>query len=131
MDAGQLAAYARAHTGSFLPPAGLGADNLLVRRAADPATAPDGEARIELTFSGRVPVALNGVPMTIAELLESLSLIAGRFGVGWQEAPPAPAALVLRAAYAALREPAGMVTLKVSRGEHVVLASEPSLVTAS
>ncbi len=78
-----------------------------------------------------MPVAINGVPMSAAELIESLSLIAGQHGVGWQEAVPAPAAVVLRTAYAALREPAGMVTVTVSRGQHVALASTPSTVGAS
>ena len=36
----------------------------------------------------------------------------------------------MSSAYAALREPAGMVTVSVSRGQHVVLASDPAAVSA-
>jgi hypothetical protein len=129
MDREQLASYARAHGVALVPSAtGGGADNLLVRRTADPARAPEGGARLELTFADRVPVALNGVSMSAAELLESLSLIAGQYGIGWGDATPAPAAPVLQAAYAALRAPAGIVTLRVSRGD-VVLVSDSPLVS--
>jgi hypothetical protein len=55
--------------------------------------------------------------MSAAELIGSLSLIAGQYGVGWRESIHAPAAWVLHAAYAALQEPAGQVRLKVSRGQ--------------
>jgi argininosuccinate synthase len=119
MNAAQLVEYVRQRGLPFVPSAELQhvERNLLVRPATDPARAPDREARVELTFRDHVPVALNGVPMAAAELIESLSLIAGQHGVGWRESFDAPAALVLHAAYGALREPAGMVTLKVSRGE--------------
>jgi argininosuccinate synthase len=131
MDARELAAFARARGVPNLPPASGASDNLLLRRVHDPAGAPDGEARLELTFRGYVPVALNAVAMSAAELLESVSLIAGQYGVGWGEPVAAPAALVLRAAYAVLPEPDGTITLKVARGEHAVLASGPHLVTVA
>lgn len=132
MTSEQVGDYARAR-GIWSPAvtAAVGDQHLLVRRASDPSRAPEAEARVELTFKNHVPVAINGVPMSAAELIESLSLIAGQYGVGWQEAVPAPAAVVLRTAYAALREPAGMVTVTVSRGQHVALASTPSTVGAS
>jgi len=130
MTTEQVGEFARAH-GIWSPAvAAAGDQHLLLRRASDPSRAPEGEARVELTFRNHVPVAINGVPMSAAELIESLSLIAGQYGVGWLEPAPAPAAAVLRSAYAALREPAGMVTVSVSRGQHVVLASDPAAVSA-
>jgi argininosuccinate synthase len=77
--------------------------------------APDTPASVEITFERGVPAAINGVPMPLAELIESLSIIAGQHGVGWIEkehgdatgAPmdlvyEAPAAVVLHVARAAL-----------------------------
>jgi argininosuccinate synthase len=119
MDARALTEYIRANRLPVAtpPPEDHAGQNLLVRPAADPASAPDGEARVELTFSDHVPVAINGVPMSAAELIESLSLIAGQYGIGWRAAIHAPAAWVLHAAYAALRDPAGRVCLRLSRGQ--------------
>ena len=47
--------------------------------------APDSPAYVEITFEQGVPVAINGVPMPLIELIESLSVIAGQHGVGWIE----------------------------------------------
>ena len=78
------------------------------------AQAPDMPAYVEIAFERGVPAAINGVPMPLTELIESLSIIAGQHGVGWIEeerdvtgAPTervhdAPAAVVLHAARAAL-----------------------------
>jgi argininosuccinate synthase len=112
-----------------VPESSVAAGNLLLRRTLNPADAPAGEARVDLAFRDYVPVALNAVTMSAAELLESLSLIAGQYGIGWTEGISAPAAVVLRTAYAALADPDGTIALKVSRGEHAVLASTPPLVT--
>ena len=49
-------------------------------RAAD--TAPDRAAHIDLLFERGVPVALNGVRMPMAELVDSVDTIAGGQGVG-------------------------------------------------
>jgi argininosuccinate synthase len=130
MDAAQLAAYARAHGVPHVPASAIGADNLLVRRVYDPAAAPDGEARLELRFREYVPVALNAVTLSAAELVESLSLIAGQYGIGWRDAIPAPAAPVLQTAYAALRQPDGIVTVTISRGAHAIVEAPSPLVTA-
>jgi argininosuccinate synthase len=41
-----------------------------------------GEATVEIAFDRGTPVALNGVPMPLAELVESVSVIAGHQGIG-------------------------------------------------
>jgi hypothetical protein len=99
MDAAGLADYARARTlpGRVTRPE----PHLLIRRAVDPARAPRVDAHLDIAFDKGLPAALNGVQMTLQELIESLSLIAGHYGLGYGEPVPAPAAIVLRAAYAA------------------------------
>lgn len=63
-------------------------NNLLGRQGATytltkaPADAPQSPAQVEIAFEGGVPVAINGVSMALAELIESLSIIAGHHGVG-------------------------------------------------
>jgi argininosuccinate synthase len=68
--------------------------------------APDTPVYVELVFERGVPAAVNGVPMGMTELIESLSIIAGHHGVGRIESAgfctEAPAAIVLHAAHAAL-----------------------------
>ena len=84
-------------------------------RSQSGAEAPDTPAYIEIAFERGVPAAINGVPMTLTELIESVSIIAGQHGVGRIAATEsdadgallrhvyeAPAALVLHAAHAAL-----------------------------
>jgi len=75
---------------------------------------PDGPAYVEIGFDEGVPSAINGVPMPLVELIECVSVIAGRHGVGWIDAGgpdrsaygdrayEAPAAAVLHAARVAL-----------------------------
>jgi len=84
-----------------------------------PAEAPDTPAYVEITFERGVPAAINGVPMALTELIESLSIIAGQHGVGRiaveerveerdeagarvRHVYEAPAAVVLHAAHMAL-----------------------------
>ena len=118
-------------------------DNLLGRQGAAytltkaPADAPPSPAHVEIGFDGGVPLAINGVPMALTELIESLSIIAGHHGVGRLErvgdpgVTEAPAGVVLVAAYAALAEachpgPAsGHVRLTLLQGDHSVIAVEP------
>ena len=92
---------------------------MTVTTAADEARRDRGRgldgtgAVVDIRFEGGVPVSVNGVPMPPAELIESLSLIAGQHGVGRVESTrngrtvvyDAPAAAVLHAARAALGEP--------------------------
>src|SRR5687767_13388315 len=51
--------------------------NLLCRPVVDVAHAPDLPAQIALIFEHGVPTSINGVAMSLTELIESLSLIAG------------------------------------------------------
>ncbi len=89
----------------------------LTRPAAD---SPDQPAYVEISFEEGVPVAVNGVPMSLTELIESLSTIAGAHGVGRldmvenrlvgiksREIYEAPAAVVLHMAH---KELEGFVT---------------------
>ena len=125
MDAGRLADYARARSlpGTLDRPQ----SNLLIRRAGDPARAPEAPAHLNFVFEAGVPVSLNGVPMTLVELIESVSLIAGQYGVGYGTPHPAPAAIVLRAAYgaaggndAAVRLSLRPGTYKIEMGSEVI-----------
>jgi argininosuccinate synthase len=81
-----------------------------------PADAPDTPAYVEIEFVRGVPVAINGVSMTPAELIASLETIAGGHGIGRidivenrlvgiksREVYEAPAAVVLHAAHADLQ----------------------------
>jgi argininosuccinate synthase len=83
-----------------------------------PETAPDTGADLEVGFERGVPTAVNGVSLDLGELIDSLSIIAGRHGVG-RIAPietgsgtihrvhEAPAAIVLHAAHEALEVATG------------------------
>lgn len=77
------------------------APHLLVRTAADPTRAPLASARLDITFADGVPASLNDVPMAPQELIESVSLIAGQYGIGHDRPRPMPGAQVLQAAYEA------------------------------
>ena len=144
MNAGRLADYARAHG---VPPQGpVDAvcrieQNLLGRVVIwpegspapevvrPPVCAPD-QVRLDIQVERGIPVSVNGVPMSPAELVESLTLIAGRSGVGRLEETgagrhvvyDAPAAVVLQAALAAAGEGGGVVRLTVLNGQCTVLA---------
>jgi argininosuccinate synthase len=90
-------------------------------RAQGPATTE--QARLDIGVEHGMPVSINGVPMSPAELVESLALIAGRHGVGRFESSDdgcrvvcdAPAAVVLRTALAAAGEN-GVARLAVLNG---------------
>lgn len=103
--------------------------HLLMRPCARrPAT---GGARVTITFEGGVPVEANGVPMTIVELTEWISLIGGQYGLGEVDGVCAPAAAMLRAAYAGSGGH-GPATLELTSGAlalveapHAELVSHP------
>jgi argininosuccinate synthase len=118
----EIAAIERAQTSSH--PAAVAADNLLCRPVVEPARAPEAPAQLDLVFEAGVPTAINGVSMPLAELIESVSLIAGRHGVGRLGDVEAPAAVVLQAAWHALREPSGVVRISLHRGRHTVVSVE-------
>jgi argininosuccinate synthase len=96
-----------------------------------PAKAPDTPAYVEISFERGVPAAINGVPMALTELIESLSIIAGQHGVGRiavtesdvagarvRHVYEAPAAVVLHAALRVLETsvlPRDLTRLKSER----------------
>lgn len=67
------------------------------------AALPDRPACVELTFDRGVPVAINGVDMTLTELLESIATIAAGHGVARSVVPAAYEALVALVTPAALQ----------------------------
>lgn len=99
--------------------------------------APDAPAHLEIAFEAGLPVAVNGVPMTLTELIESVTTIAGNHGVGRVKdeasgtACEAPAAVVLHAAHAALgavamRAAGATVCVELFRGRHRILSAQHS-----
>jgi argininosuccinate synthase len=76
------------------------------RITKSPEETPDTPAYVEVAFECGVPAAVNGVPMRMTELIESLATIAGHHGIGrvgsTGECIEAPAAVVLHAALASL-----------------------------
>jgi argininosuccinate synthase len=81
-----------------------------------PEAAPDLPAYVEVEFEAGVPVGINGVSMSLAELISSLETIAGVHGIGRidmlenrlggtksREIYEAPAAVLLHAAHAELQ----------------------------
>jgi len=99
------------------------ARHLLERPVADPAASRGVPANVEIEFDASVPVAINGVPLTPAELIESLSLIGGQHGIGHAESANAPGALVLEAAYRALDRQSGIVRIELLDGRQRVLSA--------
>lgn len=106
------------------------------------ARTPDTPALIEIQFDEGVPVSINGVPMPLVELLESVTTIAGNHGVGRSNVAgaagvcEAPAAVVLAEAHETLagagRKPAsGIVRMKLFHGEHVIVGHSPVPVDAA
>lgn len=80
---------------------------------------PDNGADVEITFDHDVPVTINGVPMSLTELIDSLTVIATQHGIGGSEDfAGSPALVVLQAAFnARLRQEATcVVRLKLQHG---------------
>ena len=105
--------------------------HLLQRPVADPAIARGLPANVEIRFDASVPVSINGVSLTLAELIESLSLIGGQHGIGHAESADAPGVLVLATAYRALDHGSGVVRIELLDGRQRVLSTEdctPALV---
>jgi argininosuccinate synthase len=74
--------------------------HLLIRKPV--ATASGCEAaQVTIGFEDGIAAYVNGVSMGLSELIESLSLIGSRYGLGEGDPLPAPALELLRAAYAA------------------------------
>lgn len=128
----KLAEIARIENARIETPDAEAGSNLLCRPVVDVSRAPDAAAQIDLVFENGVPTSINGVTMSLTELIESLSLIAGRHGVGRVGDLEAPAAVVLHAAFRALRERDGLVRLSLLKGQHTVVAVDvhaPRVVT--
>jgi argininosuccinate synthase len=96
----------------------------------------DAPARLEIAFEAGLPVSVNGISMSLPELIESVSTIAGTHGVGRVTdtsgaAVDTPAAVVLQAAHDALGADAGRaadatVCLELFRGQHRILSAHHS-----
>ena len=105
--------------------------HLLIRRSAPLPLRSDAAAFVTIGFDGRMPVSVNGVAMAPVELLESASLIGGQYSLGSADAVPAPAAVLLRAAYRASGG-RGTVTLQLQAAELAVVPErEPAPVARS
>lgn len=79
----------------------------------------DEPARLEIAFEHGLPVSVNGVPMTLTELIESVATIA--------DAPPAA---IFQAAHKALGDASAAsdatVCLELFKGQHRVLSAHRS-----
>lgn len=100
------------------------------KRSRGLAQTPDRAAVVELSFERGVPSGINGVAMTAAELIDSLSTIAGEHGVGRLDRVKhradgsrsrviheAPAAVILHYAHrelAQLTSPASLTSFQTS-----------------
>jgi argininosuccinate synthase len=101
----------------------------------DAASAPSEGASVDVTFTDGTPSSLNGIEMSLVETIESVETLAGAHGIGrvpladgaWIEAP---AAVVLRIAYEALRASApaahgglnGTVSLRLRQGACAIVS---------
>lgn len=125
--AAKVAEIARIENARVDAPDADAGPNLLCRPVADVSRAPDTAAQVDLVFEHGVPSSINGVGMSLTELIESLSLIAGRHAVGRAGDVEAPAAVVLHAAFRALGPRDGMVRFSLLKGQHTVVAvDEPA-----
>ena len=88
--------------------------HLLIRRPMSTASGCEA-ASVTIGFEEGIAASVNGVSMGLPELIESLSLIGGRYGLGESAAVPAPALDLLQAAHAACGG-GGSVTLLVRSG---------------
>lgn len=108
MTAKDLPEYARAR--GIAVPAGPAKKALNLSR---------GSADVEIAFERGTPVAINGVPMSLTELIESLSIIAGEHGIGGAAGfAGSPALIVLQAAYGHAEQEAmtDLVRLRLASG---------------
>jgi argininosuccinate synthase len=126
MSADAFAGYARAH--------GVPASPSPIRRLTS--RVPDVPAHVEVAFEQGVPVSVNGVPMPLTELTDSVATIAGNHGVGGdvtydaQAICEVPAAIVLSEAHDALTgggqgRASGVVRMKLFKGEHTIVGHSP------
>jgi argininosuccinate synthase len=109
---------------SPLRPVAPAARHLLQRPVANPALARGVPAHVVIEFDGVVPISVNGVPLALADLMESLALLGGEHGIGYAESASAPAALVLDTAYRALDGRSGIVRIELLDGRQRVVSAE-------
>jgi argininosuccinate synthase len=111
-----VADYVKRHR---LSPGGVRVErHLLIRRPVSMASGCEA-ASVAIGFEDGRAASVNGVSMGLPELIESLSLIGGRYGLGESAAVPAPALDLLQAAHAACGG-RGSVTLLVRSGSIAV-----------
>jgi argininosuccinate synthase len=85
----------------------------------------DNGADVEITFDRDVPVAINGVPMSLTELIESLTVIALQHGVpASANFVGAPAIAVLQAAFDARRREEITTAVRI-RLQHGITTAAP------
>jgi argininosuccinate synthase len=121
MDAAALDAFARSRHLPFGVP--RHERNLLIRPVAAAVRHRDQSARVAIAFERAMPVSVNGVAMALQELIESLSLLGGQYGVG--AAPiSSPAAILLQTAYRAAAGADAVVTLTLQDGTHAVVGAD-------
>ncbi len=75
------------------------------RTAAGKAISPGAHeaAAVDITFQAGTPVAVNGIGMTLLDLIDSLDFLAGKNGVGRRERFETPAVSVLAVAHGHLQ----------------------------
>jgi argininosuccinate synthase len=106
-DRTELLAYAQEHR--LVLPAATAIDSSSASALKPAAEAAGEAATVEITFQAGTPVAINGIGMTLLDLIGSLDFLAGKNGVGRCERFETPAAAVLAAAHAHLGQIAGTV----------------------
>jgi argininosuccinate synthase len=101
VDRTELLAYARARRlplpAALAPEARPAAAGKAVSRGAPEAAA------VDITFQAGTPVGVNGIGMTLLDLIDSLDFLAGKNGVGRRERFETPAVSVLAAAHGHLQ----------------------------
>jgi argininosuccinate synthase len=86
-----------------LPPDVTGAaDCEILPRTASTGARPAEPAFVELTFTTGVPTAINGIPMPLPDLIDSINMLAGPHGVGLLHRVETPASVVLYASHRSL-----------------------------
>ena len=98
--------------------------HLLIRKSASSASGCEA-AQVTIGFENGIAAYVNGVPMGLSELIESLSLIGSRYGLGEENPFPSPALELLHAAYSAT-DGDSSVTLLVRRGSIAVAGANPA-----
>ena len=74
--------WGRSSVGRWIEDLGHAPDDDVFQLVTRPELAPDDAETVELTFERGVPVALDGVPMGLVELIEATADVAARHGVG-------------------------------------------------